>query len=76
MSYKTRPTGDFLKTGKVGKSAFEFGEHSSPPCLPIFSFVKLNDSLSYQPDIKTKTTTKVNSVLIFFCFVVDFSVDQ
>lgn len=23
MSYKTRPTGDFLKTGKVGKSAFE-----------------------------------------------------
>lgn len=24
MSYKTRPTGDFLKTGKVGKSGVEF----------------------------------------------------
>lgn len=36
MSYKTRPTGDFLKTGKVGKSAFEVGKHPSP------SFVKLN----------------------------------
>lgn len=30
MSYKTRPTGDFLKTGKVGKSAFEFVKHYSP----------------------------------------------
>lgn len=53
MSYKTRPTGDFLKTGKVGKSAFEVCGTFFSFYLPhIFfcetEFFKRNDSLSYQ----------------------------
>lgn len=72
MSYKTRPTGDFLKTGKSQKIGCRLcGQLFS--LLPIFSretytiFTK-NDSLSYQPDIKLKLLQKLTRFLIFlFC---------
>lgn len=67
MSYKTRPTAIFFENWKKWKNLPLIVDNYSP--YFIFSceteFFKRNDSLSYQPDIKTKTTTKVNSVFDF-----------
>lgn len=71
MSYKTRPTGDFLKTGKVGKLAAGGSGVIILLTLHIFHVKNIhdftrNDSLSYQPDIKLKLLQKLTRFLIFF----------